>query len=61
MLGPRARRSPVPSAGRLVSGITMHWNHHWAVLAILAGAFAFVLPFIRYGLTARVLAPRISR
>jgi len=39
----------------------MHWNHHWAVLAILAGAFAFVLPFIRYGLTARVLAPRISR
>jgi len=47
---------------RLLSGITMLWAHHWPMLAILIGAFAFVLPFIRYGLLALVLVfVRVAR
>jgi paraquat-inducible protein A len=31
------------------------WNHHWVLVAVLVGAFAVVLPFVRYGLLSTVL------
>lgn len=41
---------------RLASGISMLWDRDWLLLAILTGAFALVLPFIRFGLLSAVLA-----
>ncbi|MEO6872206.1 MAG: paraquat-inducible protein A [Chthoniobacterales bacterium] len=41
---------------RLASGIAMLWDRDWLLLAILTGAFALVLPFIRFGLLSAVLA-----
>jgi paraquat-inducible protein A len=40
---------------RLASGISMLWDRDWLLLAILTGAFALVLPFIRFGLLSAVL------
>jgi paraquat-inducible protein A len=40
---------------RLGSGVAMFWNQGWIVLAGLTGAFAVVLPFIRFGLLSAVL------
>ncbi len=41
---------------RLASGISMLWDRDWLLLAILTGAFALVLPFVRFGLLSAVLA-----
>ena len=41
---------------RLSSGIFMLWDHGWLLLAALTGAFAVILPFIRFGLLSTVLA-----
>lgn len=41
---------------RLASGISMLWDRNWLLLAILTGAFALVLPFVRFGLLSAVLA-----
>jgi paraquat-inducible protein A len=39
----------------LSSGVIDLWNEQWALLAILIGAFAIVLPFIRFGLLSLAL------
>ncbi len=44
------------NTNRLSSGITMLWDRGWLLLAILTGAFALVLPFLRFGLLSTVLA-----
>lgn len=41
---------------RLASGIVMLWDRNWLLLAILTGAFALVLPFVRFGVLTAVLA-----
>ncbi|MGH8149424.1 MAG: paraquat-inducible protein A [Steroidobacteraceae bacterium] len=41
---------------RLGSGVVVLWDHQWVIVAVLVGAFAVVLPFIRYGLLSTVLA-----
>jgi paraquat-inducible protein A len=41
---------------KLASGIGMLWDRQWLLLAILTGAFALVLPFIRFGVLSTVLA-----
>ena len=41
---------------KLFSGIGMLWDREWLLLAALTGAFAFVLPFIRFGLLSTVLS-----
>jgi paraquat-inducible protein A len=41
---------------RLASGISMLWDRDWLLLAILTGAFALILPFIRFGVLPAVLA-----
>ncbi|HEY6455856.1 MAG TPA: paraquat-inducible protein A [Steroidobacteraceae bacterium] len=41
---------------RIGSGVFNLWNDQWALFAVLVGAFAVVLPFIRFGLLAAVLA-----
>lgn len=40
---------------RLASGILMLWDRNWLLLAVLTGAFALVLPFVRFGLLSAVL------
>jgi paraquat-inducible protein A len=40
----------------LGSGVTALWNQQWIVLATLIGAFAIVLPFVRFGLLSITLA-----
>ena len=44
------------NSNRLASGIAMLWDRDWLVLATLTGAFALVLPFVRFGLLSTVLA-----
>ncbi|HEY2802264.1 MAG TPA: paraquat-inducible protein A [Chthoniobacterales bacterium] len=41
---------------RLSSGIFMLWDHGWLLLAAMTGAFAVILPFIRFGILSIVLA-----
>ncbi len=41
---------------RLGSGVFTLWNNQWVIFAILVGAFAVVLPFVRFGLLSLVLA-----
>jgi len=40
----------------LGSGVVALWDHQWVVLAIMVGAFAVILPFVRYALLTFVLA-----
>ncbi len=40
---------------RLGSGIFVLWNHEWIILSALIGAFAVILPFVRFGLLSTVL------
>ncbi len=40
---------------RLGSGVIALWDGQWIVLAVLVGAFAVVLPFLRFGLLTAVL------
>lgn len=40
---------------RIASGIFTLWNHQWVLFAVLVGAFAVVLPFVRFGLLSWVL------
>lgn len=40
----------------IFGGIWALWSHGWVLLSVLAGAFALVLPFLRFGLLAGVLA-----
>lgn len=39
----------------LGSGVLTLWSHQWVVVAILVGAFAIVLPFVRFALLSVVL------
>ena len=39
----------------LGSGVVEIWNEHWVLLALAIGAFAIVLPFIRFGLLSLAL------
>jgi paraquat-inducible protein A len=41
---------------RLGSGVVILWQHQWVLVAILVAAFAVILPFVRFGLLALVLA-----
>lgn len=41
---------------RIVSGVFTLWSSQWVLFAVLVGAFAVVLPFIRFGLLSSVLA-----
>lgn len=41
---------------RIGSGVVALWNHQWVIIAVLVGAFAVVLPFVRFGLLSVVLA-----
>jgi paraquat-inducible protein A len=41
---------------KLASGIGMLWDREWLLLAILTGAFALVLPFVRFAVLSTVLA-----
>jgi paraquat-inducible protein A len=41
---------------RLGTGVVALWEHHWVLLALLIGAFAVILPFVRFGLLSVVLA-----
>jgi paraquat-inducible protein A len=41
---------------RLASGVVTLWQHQWVLLALLVGAFAIILPFVRFGLLSLVLA-----
>jgi paraquat-inducible protein A len=47
----------------LGTGVVLLWNHDWPVLAALIGAFAIVLPFVRFGLLsfARTRGPGRGR
>lgn len=40
----------------IFSSVAMLWAHQWVVVAGLVGAFALVLPFVRFGLLSVVLA-----
>lgn len=40
----------------LASGIVTLWDNHWVLFAVLVGAFAVVLPFVRFALLSFVLA-----
>lgn len=40
---------------RIASGIFTLWNNQWVLFAVLVGAFAVVLPFVRFGLLSGVL------
>ncbi|MGH8259555.1 MAG: paraquat-inducible protein A [Steroidobacteraceae bacterium] len=40
----------------LGSGVVALWDHQWVIVAVLVGAFAVVLPFLRYALLSLVLA-----
>lgn len=40
----------------IVSGVTTLWDGQWVIVAALVGAFVLVLPFVRFGLLALVLA-----
>jgi len=40
---------------RVASGIFTLWNNQWVLFAVLVGAFAVVLPFVRFGLLSAVL------
>jgi paraquat-inducible protein A len=40
---------------KLSSGVPALWDKGWPLLAILVGAFAIVLPFVRFGLLSLVL------
>lgn len=40
---------------QLASGVSMLWRGDWVLLAVLIGAFAIVLPFVRFGLLSLVL------
>jgi paraquat-inducible protein A len=40
----------------LASGVRMLWDADWLLLAVCVGAFAVVLPFVRFGLLSAVLA-----
>jgi len=42
-------------ATRIGSGVVMLWDNDWIIFAALTGAFAVVLPFIRFGLLSFVL------
>jgi paraquat-inducible protein A len=41
---------------RLGGGVVTLWQHQWVILALLIGAFAVILPFVRFGLLSLVLA-----
>jgi paraquat-inducible protein A len=41
---------------RIGSGVFTLWNNQWVVFAVLVGAFAIVLPFVRFALLSTVLA-----
>ncbi len=43
------------NATRLGAGVFTLWDHGWPLLAALIGAFAVVLPFVRFGLLSTVL------
>lgn len=43
------------------SGVVSLWDHQWVIDAVLVGAFAVVLPFVRYGLLTLVLAMVLAR
>ena len=46
----------------LGTGVWELWDRHWVLLAVQTGAFAVVLPFVRFGLLAAVLgALRLGR
>ncbi len=40
---------------RLGTGVFALWDHGWILLACMTGAFAVILPFIRFGLLSAVL------
>jgi len=40
---------------RIASGVVMLWDGGWIIFAALTGAFAVVLPFLRFGLLSAVL------
>lgn len=40
----------------LGSGVFTLWDNQWVIFAVLVGAFAVVLPFVRFGLLSLVLA-----
>ena len=40
---------------RLSTGVFKLWDHDWILLACMTGAFAVILPFIRFGLLSAVL------
>ena len=39
----------------LSSGVIDLWNQHWVLLALAIGAFAIILPFVRFGLLSLAL------
>lgn len=39
----------------IFGGIALLWSHGWVLLAGLSGAFALILPFLRFGLLSLVL------
>jgi paraquat-inducible protein A len=41
---------------RLGSGVVALWQHQWVIVASLVAVFAIILPFVRFGLLAIVLA-----
>jgi|SRR5665213_866391 len=41
---------------RISSGVFTLWNNQWVLFAVLVGAFAVVLPFIRFALLSVALA-----
>jgi paraquat-inducible protein A len=41
---------------RLGTGVITLWQHHWVLVAVFVAAFAVILPFVRFGLLALVLA-----
>ena len=44
------------NVNRIGSGIAMLWDRKWLLLAALTGAFAVVLPFIRFAILSLVLS-----
>lgn len=40
----------------LGSGVFTLWNNQWVIFAVLVGAFAVVLPFLRFGILSVVLS-----
>jgi paraquat-inducible protein A len=40
---------------RIASGVFKLWTDQWVLFAVLVGAFAVVLPFVRFGLLSAVL------